>query len=151
MIPPGEQASTALPPGASLARGTAVAVAGRGLLILGPSGAGKSSLALELMSRGARLVADDGVILTREAEGLVASAPPATRGLIEARGMGILATPGVARARLRAVVDLAHREAERLPPERSTVLHGVTLRLFHDAGTPPFAAALHVYLLCDAE
>ena len=143
--------ASALPPGAAFARGTAVAVNGRALLITGPSGAGKSSLALELVSRGARLVADDGVILMREPGGLTASAPPATRGLIEARGLGILRAPHTPGACLRAVVDLAQREVERLPPERRTVLHGVTLRLFHDAGTPSFAAALHLYLLCNAE
>ena len=44
----------------------AVGIGGRGLLILGPSGAGKSALALALMGLGARLVADDRVILRVE-------------------------------------------------------------------------------------
>ncbi len=45
---------------------TAVALAGRCVLLLGPSGAGKSDLALRLLDRGWRLVADDRVVLTVE-------------------------------------------------------------------------------------
>ena len=140
-----------LPPGAAFARGTAVAIGARGLLITGPSGAGKSSLALELISRGARLVGDDGVTLLREGRALIAAAPPAMQGLIEARGMGILRAPHAPRAELKAIVDLSREESERLPPERWTELRGVRLRLLHKALNPSFAAALHVYLVGDDE
>jgi len=43
-----------------------VAFNGRAVLILGPSGAGKSALALDLMSRGGSLIADDQVIFSSE-------------------------------------------------------------------------------------
>src|SRR3546814_9666093 len=43
-----------------------VAIGGRAVLIEGPSGSGKSDLALRLIDRGAKLVADDYTILTRE-------------------------------------------------------------------------------------
>ena len=62
--------------------GSAVALEGRGLLILGASGTGKSALALRMMAHGARLVADDRVVLARRGDALIASAPPALRGTI---------------------------------------------------------------------
>ena len=40
---------------------SAVAVDGRGVMICGAPGAGKSTLALELMTLGANLIADDGI------------------------------------------------------------------------------------------
>ncbi len=45
----------------SSSTGRAVALAGRGILILGASGSGKSALALALVAGGAALVADDRV------------------------------------------------------------------------------------------
>ena len=52
---------------------SAVAIEGRAVLITGPSGSGKSGLALDIIALGARLVADDGVILRREGERLILS------------------------------------------------------------------------------
>jgi HPr kinase/phosphorylase len=98
--------------------GGCVAVEGRGLLILGPAGSGKSSLALELIALGAELVADDRVALRAEAGGLRASAPAALRGLIEARGLGLLRLPAAAEARVALAVDLAP-SPERLPARRA--------------------------------
>lgn len=137
-------------PGARV-RGTAVAVGGRALLITGPSGAGKSSLALEMISRGAALVADDLVALSEGPDGLMACAPSVMRGAIEARGLGLIRAPSEASARLVAVVDLSRRECARLPPRRVTHVEGHALRLFHQPATPSFAAALHVYLLGHAD
>ncbi|WP_331459605.1 HPr kinase/phosphorylase [Paracoccus liaowanqingii] len=67
---------------------TTVALEGRGLVILGPSGSGKSGLALELMAVGAVLVADDRTDLRLQQGRLIAQAPPALSGRIEARGWG---------------------------------------------------------------
>ena len=139
------------PPGAALARGTAVALGGDALLIVGPSGAGKSSLAIELISRGLLLVADDAVLVTPGPEGPTLGAPPPTRGLIEARGVGLLRAPTASRARLRALVDLSREEAMRLPPERFEPFHGASVRVFHGVRSPSFAAALHLYLLHHAD
>ncbi|MFZ3585333.1 HPr kinase/phosphorylase [Loktanella sp. DJP18] len=73
---------------------TAVAIAGRGVLIRGRSGAGKSALALDLMAFGAVLIADDRVHLTRRGDRILATCPPVLSGLTEARGLGLLrATP----------------------------------------------------------
>ena len=69
---------------------TAVAIAGRALLIEGPPGSGKSSLALALIDRGATLIGDDSLMLTSEAGRVVARPHPNTRGLLEVRGLGLL-------------------------------------------------------------
>jgi HPr kinase/phosphorylase len=127
---------------------TAVALAGRGALITGPSGSGKSGLALELMALGARLVADDGVLLRLSPDGRVlARAPEAIRGRIEARGMGLLYADPVDDVPLSLVVDLAQTETDRLPPERTTTFLGVTLPLLHKVASPHFTAAIRQYLV----
>ncbi|MBO4575476.1 MAG: HPr kinase/phosphorylase [Neisseriaceae bacterium] len=62
-----------------------------GVLILGQSGLGKSELALELLTRGHRLVADDAVDLFRTApEKLEGRCPQVLRDFLEVRGVGIL-------------------------------------------------------------
>lgn len=123
-----------------------VALEGRGLLILGPSGAGKSALALELMARGAALVSDDRTELRREGAALIADAPEALKGMIEARGMGILRARPAGPVPLVLVADLGETETDRLPPRRSKILLGVSLPLLHNTGTAAFPAAILQYL-----
>lgn len=106
-----------------------VAYAGRGVLIVGPSGSGKSALALQLMGLGADLVADDQTILTPNGADLIARCPTPLRGLIEARGIGILHANPLEAASVVLVVDLTQREVERLPPKREVTLLDVTLDL----------------------
>ena len=74
--------------------GALLDVYGVGILLLGPSGIGKSECALELVSRGHRLVADDAVDLARDEAGrLVGRAPERIRHHMEIRGLGILYIP----------------------------------------------------------
>ena len=74
--------------------GTLVEVLGVGVLIRGPSGIGKSEAALELVTRGHRLVADDVVRLREGADGRpTGSSPPLIRHHLEIRGIGILFVP----------------------------------------------------------
>ena len=62
-----------------------------GVLIVGQSGLGKSELALELISRGHSLIADDAVELYRTGpEMLEGRCPPMLRDFLEVRGLGIL-------------------------------------------------------------
>lgn len=72
---------------------SAVAIGGRALLIGGPPGSGKTSLALSLIDRGAVLIGDDGIILTRYGDVIMAEPVPAIRGLIEVRNVGLVALP----------------------------------------------------------
>jgi HPr kinase/phosphorylase len=125
---------------------TTVALGERGLLILGRSGAGKSALALALMSLGATLVADDRTILTPRDDALIATCPPAIRGLIEARGLGLLRARPQDEATLAAAVDLDTVETERFPEPRRIVLLNRSLPLLHKVETGYFAAALFQYL-----
>ncbi|KWV90467.1 HPr kinase/phosphorylase [Erythrobacter sp. YT30] len=70
--------------------GSGVAIKGRALLIEGQPGVGKSSLALALIDRGAVLIGDDAVRLSRSsATPLLAHPPPNIDGLLEIRGVGI--------------------------------------------------------------
>jgi HPr kinase/phosphorylase len=123
-----------------------VALNGRGLLILGPSGAGKSALALRLLSRGADLVADDRTALAARAGRLVARCPGPIRGLIEARGVGLLRAPTVDEAEIALVADLGQAETERLPPRRSITILGCTVDLVLQAQNDHFPDALMLYL-----
>lgn len=69
---------------------TCVAIGARGVLIEGAPGSGKSALALALIDRGARLVGDDGVMLSVRESRLLAHPHPRTRGLLEIRNLGLV-------------------------------------------------------------
>lgn len=75
----------------TLMHGVFLDVLGLGVLITGESGLGKSELALELISRGHGLVADDAVELSRTAPNLIeGQCPPLLQNLLEVRGLGLL-------------------------------------------------------------
>jgi len=119
-----------------------VVTEGGGILIHGASGSGKSELALQLMAMGAVLVSDDQTIVHRRDEELWASAPTATRGMIEARGIGLLAAESVARARVGLSVDLDRLEVERLPEMRYRELLGLRVPTVHKVESAAFPAAV---------
>jgi len=71
--------------------GALVDVYGIGLLLVGKSGIGKSEVALDLVERGHRLVADDVVIATREDEALLMGAgTELVQHFMEVRGLGLV-------------------------------------------------------------
>lgn len=99
-------------------------IAGRALAIEGPSGSGKSTLALALIDRGARLIGDDGVTLTRSSPtgdnpAIIASPPPNIAGLIEIHGVGLVTLPLAPPAPLALVLTLG-APVERLPATAKT-------------------------------
>ncbi len=62
-----------------------------GVLILGSAGIGKSELALDLVSRGHALVADDSPVFTQQADGRwLGRCPFPLQDFLEVRGLGIL-------------------------------------------------------------
>jgi HPr kinase/phosphorylase len=123
-----------------------VALEGRGLLILGPSGSGKSSLALQMIGLGAALVADDQVDVTCAGDALVAAAPPALAGLIEARGVGLLRAGTVASVPLHLAVDLGQPASPRLPDRHGIVLLEKRIALVKGPLSAHLPVALLLYL-----
>jgi len=71
--------------------GSFVDVYGVGVLLTGRSGIGKSEIALDLVERGHRLVADDVVMVTRKGEGiLMGSGTDLVKHFMEIRGLGLI-------------------------------------------------------------
>jgi HPr kinase/phosphorylase len=136
----------AAPPLHEVIHASCVALEGRGLLILGPSGSGKSALALDLIAQGAGLVADDRCILTRQGGRVQASCPPPLRGLIEARGVGLLRCPAADSAEVVLAIDLGQTEDARLPPVRHCTRIGVPINLVLGPYSRHLSAALLLYL-----
>ena len=74
----------------TMVHGVLVDVSGVGILLEGDAGIGKSEIALELINRGHRLVADDCVIIRLINEHLSGTAPEKIRNYMEIRGLGII-------------------------------------------------------------
>jgi len=71
--------------------GVFMEVFGTGVLLTGMAAVGKSELALELITRGHRLIADDAPEFARIAPDIVSgSCPPLLQDFIEVRGLGLL-------------------------------------------------------------
>ncbi|TJZ89485.1 serine kinase [Paracoccus gahaiensis] len=126
---------------------TTVALNGVGLVILGPSGSGKSGLALELMAVGALLVADDRTDLRLQDGRLIAQAPPALLGRIEARGVGILWARPSPPVPVGLACDLGRPEEDRLPQLRHQEWLGVRVSLVLGPYRPHLCAALRQLML----
>ena len=74
-----------------IVHGVFMEVLGTGVLITGESSVGKSELALELISRGHRLVADDAPEFTKTGPDILAGRSPSIlQGFMEVRGLGVL-------------------------------------------------------------
>lgn len=111
-----------------------VVAADAGVLIRGPSGSGKSSLAAALIEQiaatgqFAALVADDRVRLTPAHGRVIATAPASLAGLIERRGLGVVAADWIREAVIRLVVDI-EAAPPRLPEPESAQTEVVGVRL----------------------
>ena len=141
------------------AHGVFLEVLGMGVLITGVSGAGKSELALELISRGSGLVADDVVELYRVGPSTIdGRCPPMLKDFLEVRGLGVLNIRTIfgeaalrPRKALKLIVHLerASRDApaERLPlkPGSENIL-GVDIRKV----SIPVAAGRNLAVLTEA-
>ena len=106
-----------------------VAIGGRAVLIEGLSGSGKSDLALRLIDRGAALVSDDYTIVRRNAGTLTASAPPNITGLIEVRGIGLVAMPFESDVPVALIISISDN-IERLPDDSNVrLIAGISVPL----------------------
>ncbi len=138
--------------------GVCMDVLGLGVLITGDSGVGKSELALELISRGHGLVADDVVEVSRiAASTLECRCPPMLKDFLEVRGLGMLdirtifgETAVRPKMNLRLIVQLDRSgtsESERLPlNEQSEDILGVSVRKV----VIPVAAGRNLAVLLEA-
>lgn len=112
-------------------RGTCISIDGHGVLLRGPSGAGKSDLALRLIDGGGELVADDYTDVEQHENTLTAMAPSAIHGLIEVRGLGVIALGARPSAQLTTVIDLVPlAEVERMPEPQQVRVLNVSLPCF---------------------
>lgn len=73
-----------------LIHGTLVEIYGDGVLIMGDSGIGKSEIALELIKKGHRFVADDGVLVNRLQNHVFGQPSEHLKNLLEVRGLGLI-------------------------------------------------------------
>jgi len=134
-------------------------VLGMGVLITGDSGVGKSELALELISRGHGLVADDVVEMARIAPTTVEGrCPGMLRDFLEVRGLGLLnirtifgETASRRKMKLKLIVHLQRvttaPDAPRLPLDAQTQeILGVPVRKV----VIPVAAGRNLAVLLEA-
>ncbi len=105
--------------------GVFMEVLGVGVLLAGHAGIGKSELALELVTRGHRLVADDAPLFQRRGETIMGTCPPLLRDFIEVRGLGVLNVRAMfgdnalaAEHRLELIIQLAELDESRAPETR---------------------------------
>jgi HPr kinase/phosphorylase len=111
--------------------GVFVEVLGEGVLLTGASGVGKSELALELISRGARLIVDDAPeFQLASATSVEGTCPEGLGDFLAHRDLGILNIRALfgsgaikSRGRLELVVEL------RRPPANGPVDEGPCLEL----------------------
>jgi HPr kinase/phosphorylase len=141
--------------------GVLLDVLGMGVMITGDSAVGKSELALELVSRGSGLIADDVIELYHIApDTLEGRCPPLLRDFLEVRGLGVLNIRTIfgeaalrPRKNLKLVVHLEKpasaepQYVERLPlkPGIEKIM-GVSLRKV----TIPVAAGRNLAVLVEA-
>ncbi|THB73573.1 MAG: HPr(Ser) kinase/phosphatase [Gammaproteobacteria bacterium] len=111
--------------------GVLMDIFGMGVLITGKSGIGKSELALDLISRGHSLIADDAPEFTRIGpDTLCGSCPETIRNMLEVRGIGLLDIKAMfgdsavqQKKNLRLIVDM--QPSENISYDADNRLEGV--------------------------
>src|ERR1700741_199337 len=108
----------------TVVHGSFVDVYGVGVLLTGRSGIGKSEIALDLVERGHRLVADDVVMITRKGEGiLMGSGTDLVKHFMEIRGLGLIDVRsmfGIRAIRFQKRVEIIIELMEWRPDEEYT-------------------------------
>jgi len=136
-------------------------VLGMGVMLTGDSGVGKSELALELISRGSGLIADDVIELYRIAPEMIEGrCPPLLRDFLEVRGLGVLNIRAIfgesvlrPRKSLKLIVHLEKPVSSDVPPiERLPLKPGVQdiIGVHITKVTIPVAAGRNLAVLVEA-
>lgn len=106
--------------------GVFVEVFNLGVLLTGKSGSGKSQLALELISRGHRLIADDAVVFTRHhTSEIIGSCPPILQDFLAVPNLGVLnirflyGDQAVKSAQTLILIIELHAPHEHKPPHKA--------------------------------
>jgi HPr kinase/phosphorylase len=111
--------------------GVFLEVMGAGILLVGASGVGKSELALELITRGHRLIADDAVEFALVAPNVLeGTCPGMLQDFLEVRGLGIINVRALfgdsavkLRKNLRLIIQLEPMHPEQV--RATDRLHGL--------------------------
>lgn len=109
---------------------TMVSIFNKGVLLIGKSGSGKSDLALRMIvEKGAKLVADDRVILTTENGELYGEAPENISGKLEVRGIGISDFEFIKKSKINLCIELcsSRDEVERMPVDENITFLGISI------------------------
>ena len=135
-------------------------VLGIGVLLTGASGVGKSELALELISRGSGLIADDVVEFYRIGpEAIEGRCPALLRDFLEVRGLGVLNVRTIfgeaalrPRKNLKLIVHLDRPGPDLVPLERLPLRPGAEDVMGVSIGkvTIPVAAGRNLAVLTEA-
>lgn len=102
--------------------GVAISIYSSGVLLLGASSIGKSELALELVSRGHKLIADDAICVTKD-NGCLILASDLEKSMLYLRGIGFLDIETLygkdstqKSSPLNLIIQLTHTNIERIDP-----------------------------------
>ena len=133
-----------------------------GVLITGESGSGKSELALELVTRGHRLVADDAPEFTQIAPDVLdGTCPELLQDMLELRGLGVLnirqmfGDTAIKRNKyLRLIVHLGKPTLEALQDGMERLTGDISNRRLLDLDVPmitlPVVAGRNLAVLAEA-
>ena len=104
--------------------GVMMEIYGEGVLFQGESGVGKSEVAIELIKRGHRIIADDAVEIKETNHGtLVASAPELIRHYMELRGIGVIDVRrlfGMGAIKMNQEIDMVIKLEPGMTPQSMT-------------------------------
>ena len=126
-----------------------VAIGGRAALIEGRSEDARADLLLQLVDRGALLVASGRTICLRDGKTLLASPPPDIAGRIEVRGIGSLQREHAERIPVELVVVILDSPPRNPEERRTRTLAGIELPVLA-LGPADTAGAIKVELALEA-
>ena len=110
---------------------TAVSYKNQAVLITGSAGIGKTTLALQLIEKGAVLIGDDCVTIFIKNNKLYCKSKEKLKGIIEVRGLGLVAGLKVSKpVPVLCVVKLHPKPTDRLPKSKTVSLLGKKIPVF---------------------